>query len=58
MYIKVINIKEIDSKSEEQYVCLCYAYDDGICSYSNYNLQVRFKTNLFFKKYIDAVSER
>ena len=32
MAIKVINIKEIDAKSEEQYVYACYAYDNGKCS--------------------------
>lgn len=31
MYVKVINIKEIDSKDEEQYVYPCYSYDDGLC---------------------------
>lgn len=31
MYIDVKNVKEIDSKSEEQYVYPCYAYDDGVC---------------------------
>ena len=31
MYINVINIKEIDSKNEEQYVYPCYSYDDGLC---------------------------
>lgn len=32
MYIKVINIKEISSKDEEQYIYPCYAYDDGLCT--------------------------
>lgn len=31
MVIKVINIKEIDSSNEEQYVYACYAYDNGNC---------------------------
>lgn len=40
MYIKVINIKEISSKGEEQYVYPCYAYDDGACeALSKYNLE-------------------
>ena len=40
MYIRVINVKEISSKSEEQYVYPCYAYDDGSCeSVSKYNLE-------------------
>ena len=40
MYIKVINIKEIDSKNEEQYVYPCYAYDNGTCAeISKYNLE-------------------
>ena len=29
--IKVINMKEIDPKSEEQYVYPCYSYGDGSC---------------------------
>lgn len=29
--IKIINIKEIDSKKEDQYVYPCYAYDNGSC---------------------------
>lgn len=40
MYIKVINIKEISSKGEEQYVYPCYAYDDGYCEVmSKYDLE-------------------
>lgn len=40
MYIKVINIKEISSKGEEQYVYPCYAYDDGSCeAMAKYNLE-------------------
>ncbi len=40
MYINVINIKEISSKGEEQYVYPCYAYDDGSCeAISKYNLE-------------------
>ena len=31
MYINIVNIKEIDSKSEEQYVYPCYTFDDGVC---------------------------
>lgn len=39
MAIKVINIKEIDENSEEQYVYPCYAYDNGECSETKkYNL--------------------
>ena len=42
LYIKVINIKEIDSSSEEQYVYACYTYGDGSCSsVKNYNLKYR-----------------
>ncbi len=32
MYIKVINIKEIDKAKEEQYVYPCYAYGNGDCN--------------------------
>lgn len=40
MYINVINIKEISSKSEEQYIYPCYSYDDGSCeAMSKYNLE-------------------
>ncbi len=39
LYIKIINIKEIDETSEEQYVYPCYAYDNGICGETKkYNL--------------------
>ena len=39
LLIKVINLKEIDEKSEEQYVYPCYAYDNGSCSeVSKYDL--------------------
>ena len=31
-YINVVNAKEINSSSEEQYVYPCYTYDDGSCS--------------------------
>ena len=31
LYIRVINIKEIDSKGEEMYAYPCYSYDDGEC---------------------------
>ena len=33
MYIEVINVREISSKSEEQYVYPCYSYGDGSCRY-------------------------
>ena len=40
MYIKVINIKEVSSKGEEQYVYPCYVYDDGSCKeITKYNLE-------------------
>ena len=40
MYIEVINIKEIDSKKEEQYVYPCYSYGDNSCSeMTKYNLE-------------------
>lgn len=40
MYIKIINIKEIDSSKEEQYVYPCYSYDDGNCKeFLKYNLK-------------------
>ena len=40
MYIKIINIKEIDSKIQEQYVYPCYSYDDGSCKeFLKYNLE-------------------
>ncbi|MBQ8892105.1 MAG: TIGR03943 family protein [Bacilli bacterium] len=40
MYIEVINLKEIDSKDEEQYVYPCYSYDDGTCeAISVYDLE-------------------
>ena len=32
LYIKVTNIKEIDSKGEEMYAYACYTYDDGECA--------------------------
>ena len=39
MYIKAINVKEIDSSKEEQYVFPCYAYDNGSCAeVSKYDL--------------------
>ncbi len=31
-YINVVNAKEINSSSEDQYVYPCYTYDDGSCS--------------------------
>ena len=40
MYIEVINIKEIDSNKEEQYVYPCYSYGDNSCSeMTKYNLE-------------------
>ncbi|MCR4580979.1 MAG: TIGR03943 family protein [Bacilli bacterium] len=40
MYINVVNIKEVDAKSEEQYVYPCYAYDEGLCAATaKYNLE-------------------
>lgn len=40
MYIEVINMKEISSNDEEQYVYPCYYYDDGLCeSMSKYDLE-------------------
>lgn len=40
MYIKIINIKEIDHKEEEQYVYPCYAYDNDACeALGKYNLE-------------------
>ena len=30
--IKAINVKEIDSKDEEQYIYPCYVYDNGLCA--------------------------
>lgn len=37
--IQVINIKELDGDSENQYVYPCYAYDNGLCKeVSKYNL--------------------
>ena len=35
MYIDVVNIKEIDSKDEEEYVYPCYVYDNGACAEVN-----------------------
>lgn len=38
--IRVVNIKEIDGKKEEQYVYSCYAYDNGSCKeISKYDLK-------------------
>ena len=40
MTIKIINIKEIDSFSEELYVYPCYSYGDGSCKeFTKYNLK-------------------
>ena len=39
LVVKIINIKEIDGKEEEQYVYPCYAYDNGSCKeIQKYNL--------------------
>ena len=39
--IRIINIKEISAKEEEQYVYACYVYDDGSCKdVTKYNLEV------------------
>lgn len=32
MYVRIINLKEIKAKSEEQYIYPCYSYGDGSCS--------------------------
>ena len=43
MYIRVVNINEIDSKDESQYVYPCYAYDNGECAaVQKYNLDYSF----------------
>ena len=40
MTIKIINIKEINSDSEELYVYPCYSYGDGSCKeFTKYNLK-------------------
>ncbi len=40
MYIEVINIKDISSKGEEQYVYPCYVYDNDSCgALSKYDLE-------------------
>lgn len=40
LVIKVVNIKEIDGKTEEQYIYPCYGYGDGSCSkIKEYNLE-------------------
>ena len=31
VYIKVINIKELEKQNDEQYIYPCYAYDNGLC---------------------------
>ncbi len=39
MYIKIINIQEINSNNEEQYVYPCYSYGEDACTFiSKYNL--------------------
>ena len=43
LFVKVINIKEIDGSKEEQYVYPCYAYDNGSCSIMDkYDLNTTF----------------
>lgn len=40
MYVKIINIKEINSNDEEQYIYPCYSYGDGNCdAILKYNLE-------------------
>ena len=40
MYIKALDVKEIDKETEEEYVYPCYSYDDGKCeSFTKYNLE-------------------
>ena len=40
MYIDVINIKELNSKGEDQYVYPCYSYDGGSCeALTKYDLE-------------------
>lgn len=40
MAIRIINLKEIDAKEENQYVYPCYAYDNGLCAETKkYNLE-------------------
>ena len=40
MYINAINLKEISSSGQEQYVYPCYSYDNGLCAeVSKYNLE-------------------
>ncbi len=42
LVLKIINIKEIDGKNEEQYVYSCYTYGDGSCSeVDKYNLEMK-----------------
>ena len=31
VYIKVINLNELEKKEDEQYIYPCYAYDNGLC---------------------------
>ena len=37
--VGAINVSEIDSKSEEQYIYPCYTYDDMCSEVSKYNLK-------------------
>ena len=40
MVIRVVSIKEIDSKDEEQYIYPCYVYDNGECKVlDKYNIE-------------------
>jgi uncharacterized repeat protein (TIGR03943 family) len=39
MYIEIINIKEIDPKSEEQYIYACFVYDQKCSSVTKYDLE-------------------
>ena len=38
IYIDVYNVREINSKSEEQYVYPCYAYAETCSQFNNYDL--------------------
>lgn len=42
LVLKIINIKEIDGKAENQYVYSCYTYGDGSCKeVDKYNLEMK-----------------
>ena len=42
LVLTLANAKEIDAKSEEQYVYSCYTYKDGSCSeVDKYNLELK-----------------